>query len=144
MTIRKYIFVAAFLTLSLLLYSCKDSPKGSHDRPLPPHIGVWAGVDPSNVKGTVTFKEDGTGSMEFADNIYEFNYVFDYSRKPVWLDLIYSREGKPFRAKLVVKFENENRFQWFTFFTETRPDAFPEKDSEGVMVLTKVDPFAKA
>ena len=131
------------LIASVLLVSCKGSSSSSYERFPLPHIGVWTGVDASNVRGTVSFKENGTGTIKFAENVYDFNYFFDYSRKPVWLDLIYTREGKPFRAKLVVKFMDENRLKWFTFFTETRPNGFPEKDSSGVMVLTRVSPLTK-
>jgi hypothetical protein len=124
--------------LSLVFFSCKG--KDANSRVPMGHVGVWSGVDGANMKGVVTFRENGTGTMEFDQNTFKFEYSFDYSKRPVWLDLIYSREGKPFRARLIVKFPAEDQLHWYTFFSEERPDKFPEGNAENVMKLTRMKP----
>jgi hypothetical protein len=101
------------------------------------HVGTWTGLDSTNTKGMVSFREDGTGTMEYGGKTYEFMYFFDYSKKPIWLDLIYSREGKPIRTRLIVRYLDENHFKWYTFFTEVRPASFPASDSGNVMTLSR-------
>ena len=141
MFIRKSALFIVPVLLIFFLASC-HGPE-ARNRYLLPHVGTWVGVDSTGNKGVVSFRENGTGTMELQNDAYEFTYVFDYSRQPMWLDLIYAREGKPFRAKLVVKFMDENRFQWFTFFSDKRPAAFPEKNSGNVMVLTRLSPVTR-
>jgi hypothetical protein len=132
----------AFLIVSLFFVvatiSC-DGP-GAHDRYLLPHVGTWVGVDHTGTKGIVVFGENGKGSMVFQNTVNEFQYVFDYSKSPLWLDLLYSREGRPFRAKLIVKFKDENRLEWYTNFDENRPSGFPKGNAENVMTLTRLNP----
>lgn len=138
---RKYAFfiVAAMLMLSSL--SC-DGPR-ANDRYLMPHVGTWVGVDSTGARGIVVFGENGRGTMEFQNSLNEFQYVFDYSKKPLWLDLLYSREGRPFRAKLIVNFLDENRLEWYTFFDEKRPSAFPHGNAENLMTLTKLNSMTR-
>jgi hypothetical protein len=134
---RKQGFLFMALVAILFLSSCEGP--GGKARYLLPHVGTWEGVDSTGTKGIVTFREDGTGTMAFHNNTYGFEYVFDYGKKPLWLDLVYSREGKPFRARLIVKFLDDNRLKWFTRFNETRPTGFPEKDGRNVMILTRLN-----
>lgn len=138
-TMRKKALIVLLLTsASLLLFSCQG--KGSRSRTPMVHVGTWSGVDSSNMQGVVTFRENGTGTMEFGNQAYAFQYWFDYSKRPVWLDLLYSREGKPFQARLIVRYSDEDHLQWYTFFSEERPEEFPKGDEEGVFKLTRVKP----
>jgi len=141
-TMRQLTLMVVVLGVFTLLLSCKG-PSSSSERYFLPHIGAWTGVDAANSKAAVVFGVDGTGTMEFGGDLYSFQYVFDYSRKPVWLDFIYTREGKPFRAKLIVQFIDNNKLKWFTFFSEERPAEFPKEGAAGVMVLTRVNPLTK-
>ena len=132
---KRYLVYAVVMLIPILLISCSNSDHVQEF--LQPHIGKWFGVDSTGTKATIIFKEDGTGSIEFNNDLYGFNYVIDYSKKPVWLDLIYTREGKPFRAKLIVKFLDNKRLKWRTFFNDKRPEDFPPEDTRHTMVLTK-------
>ncbi|MEW6665494.1 MAG: hypothetical protein AB1512_09765 [Thermodesulfobacteriota bacterium] len=136
----------AFLIMIAMLMGSSLSCEGpgAHDRYLLPHVGTWVGVDGTGTRGIVVFGEDGRGTMEFQNIVNEFQYVFDYSKNPLWLDLLYSREGRPFRAKLIVRFLDENRLQWFTFFDRRRPSSFPKGDAENGMTLTRLNPLTKA
>ncbi len=137
-TRKNMLLMLVLVGASLLLFSCKG--KDANTRVPMAHVGVWSGVDGANMKGVIAFRENGTGTMEFDKNAYDFEYCFDYSKRPVWLDLIYTREGKPFRARLIVKFPDENQLHWYTFFSEERPDKFPEGDAGKVMKLTRMKP----
>ena len=92
----------SILLLPILFISCSEPEPTRHfDQP---HIGKWSGTDLAGVKATIIFRESGAGTIEFDNNFYEFTYIIDYSKQPIWLDLIYTRENKPFRAKFLVKF----------------------------------------
>ena len=138
---KRVLLVLLFAAGSLFLFSCQG--KGSRSRIPLVHVGTWSGVDSQNMKGVVTFRENGTGTMEFGNHAYDFQYCFDYSKRPVWLDLLYSREGKPFQARLIVQYVDENHLQWYTFFSEKRPEGFPKGNEGGVMKLTRVNPLHK-
>ena len=134
---RKTVLLLLVLVGALLTFcSCKG--KESNSRVPMVHVGTWSGVDGANTKGVVTFRENGTGTLEFDNSAFDFQYAFDYSKRPVWLDMIYSREGKPFRARLIAKFPDEDHLHWYTFFTEERPAGFPEGNDENVMKLARV------
>lgn len=138
---KKKLCIFIVLIASLAISSCKGSDSYSRFPML--HVGTWTGVDSTNTKGVVTFKEDGTGTMEYSGNTYEFRYFFDYGKKPIWLDMLYMREGRPFRARLIVKFADENHIKWYTFFSEVRPASFPEVGTGNVMSLTRVNSLVK-
>lgn len=131
---RGFLCVTAMVIFTILL-SCH----GSEERrdAYQPHLGIWSGIDTAGIKATILFRKDGTGTIEFNDERYEFKYIMDYSKRPVWLDLIYTRDGKPYRAKLIVEFIDKTRLKWRTFFNDQRPDDFPSQDDKFTMVLSK-------
>ena len=139
--VNKYGFKVIFLILFIFLVSCRSeqSPKQFFQ----PHIGEWSGIDSKGSKAIILFRENGTGYISFDKELYRFNYVFDYSKNPVWLDLISSRKGRPFRAKLIVRFMGKNRFKFRTFFNEKRPSEFLEDDLKNTVFLTKITPKRK-
>lgn len=136
---RKSLLLFILLISPSFIMACNGS--GSYSSYPVLHLGTWSGEDSANITGVVTFREDGTGTMEYNNTTYAFRYQFDYSRTPIWLDLLYSREGKPFQARLIVKYPDENHLQWFTFFNDVRPADFPDGESGNVMTLTRVNPL---
>jgi len=131
---REFLYLTTMILFAILI-SCNGSEKARDA--YKPHLGIWSGIDSSGTKATIVFKKDGTGTIEFNNENYEFKYIMDYSKRPVWLDLIYPRDGKPYRAKLIVEFFDKNRLKWRTFFNEQRPEGFPPEDNKFTMVLTK-------
>jgi hypothetical protein len=83
------------------------------------------------------FREDGTGALSFPRGSSDFEYVFDYTRTPVELNLISTREGKPYRIRAIVKYFGKNRMKIRTFFNEKRPDGFDPNDAENTIALTR-------
>jgi len=135
---KRHLFILTLFLASILLISCSNS---EHIQQFsPPHIGEWAGVDSGGIKAVIVFKENGIGMISFNSQVSDFKYVVDYAKKPIWLDLIYSREGKPYRAKLIVKFMDTNELKWRTFFNDTRPTEFISDDPKNTMILTRVKP----
>ena len=136
---KKHLFLALLIALSLMLLSCSNGGLSRHFRQ--PHIGVWEDVDFKGRKATLVFRENGTGTIFFDYHLYDFTYFIDYSKKPVWLDLIYSRKGKPYRAKLIVKFLEINKLKWRTFFGRIRPAGFLPENDKFTIVLNRFYPL---
>jgi hypothetical protein len=105
-----------------------------------PHIGVWTGTDPSGIEATVVFEEGGKGAITFDGTMHPFEYVIDYAKDPTWLDLIYTQEEKPFRAKLILRFQDRNTIVWRTFYNDQRPEGFEGEDDKHTFILKRVNP----
>jgi len=131
----KIILKAIFIITSVFMIACTSGEIETHF--YQPHIGKWSSKDPEDKKATLILKEDGTGSIAFGNNINNFSYIIDYTKNPLWLDLIYIRNGKPFRAKLIVKFLDNNEMKLRSFFNEQRPKKFLEKDPKRALILKR-------
>jgi hypothetical protein len=130
---KKNCIYIAILSLFFLLPSCNFN--GRAGKSYQPHIGVWEERGILEKKAVLVLREDGSGSIWFDNLRHDFSYIIDYSKRPVNLDLLYRREGKPFRARLIVKFLGMNRFKWRSFYNEKRPTRFlPEKDGHTVIL----------
>lgn len=125
--------VISLALFSLTVCSNKESQKKSSQ----PHVGQWSGVDGKGIKGIILFRQEGTGTIQFENEQYEFKYVIDYSKNPIWLDLIYNREGKPFHAKSIIQFVGENQLELRTFFDKDRPTQFFYEDPKHTMILKR-------
>lgn len=139
---KSRVLASCFLCFFGLLVSC-----GNHEAPQQyrqPHIGVWTGTDPSGTQATVVFEEGGRGSITFDETLHPFDYLIDYTKDPTWLDLIYTQDGKPFRAKVILRFQDRNTIEWRTFFNAKRPEGFGEEDDEHTILLKRVNPAQEA
>ena len=128
-----YSFAATAFVISTLLVSCG---KTKHTE----HIGEWSGVDYTGKTGGVVFERDGTGKIIERDTSISCRYEIDYSKRPIWLDLILTQNGKEVRMKSIIEFiEDNNKMRWRTYFDDTRPTAFLEKDPQHTIVLSRVE-----
>ena len=132
---KRYLMVFMMLILSASMFSCGSSDVEQSS--FLPHIGKWVHEDAGGNGAKVIFNQDGSGSLRFGEGLYSFEYYFDYSKKPVTVDLVYSREGRPYRAKVIVKFLDINNLKWRTFFNDKRPEGFPEKDNKNTIILKR-------
>jgi hypothetical protein len=66
--------------------------------------------------------------------------VIDYAKDPTWLNLIYTQEEKPFRAKLILRFQDRNTIVWRTFYNDQRPEGFEGEDDKHTFILKRVNP----
>jgi len=136
------LLASCFLCFFGFLVSC-----GNHEAPqqfTQPHIGAWTGIDPSGIEATVVFEEGGNGSITFDETVHPFEYVIDYAKDPTWLDLIYTQEEKPFRAKLILRFQDRNTMEWRTFYNEQRPEGFQGEGDKHTFILKRVNPPQEA
>lgn len=85
------------------------------------------------------FEKDGTGSVTEGDSsVVSFRYEIDYSKRPIWLDLILAQDGKETRIRSIVEFTGKDKMRWRTFFNDSRPIEFLEKDPKHTIVLSRV------
>lgn len=139
MVLKGYVSLAVTALLAAFLVSCdsEETPKTAQFRQ--PHIGVWEDSVSGQEKAVMALREDGTGSLRLNRQDYNFQYVIDYARKPIALDLVYSREGEPFRARAIVRFIEGDQMKLRTFFDEKRPEAFSPEDTKNTVLLKRVD-----
>jgi len=136
---KKNLSVVLLIILSSMFSSCVD--EGQPPQFYQPHIGAWEDVNFRGRQATLVLRENGTGSILFDHQFHDFKYVMDYSKKPVWLDLIYSREGRPYRAKVIVQFLEINKLKWRTFFGSIRPTEFLSGNDIYTIILNRLYPF---
>jgi hypothetical protein len=113
------------------------------------HLGKWEGTDNSGETAAVSFEKDGYAVLylngetmgEKRDQEPLVKYEFDYSKNPVWLDLIVcDLQGKERgRMKSIVKFLSDDQMLWRIGNDEsTRPTGFDDQDKENTVLLKKV------
>ncbi len=154
--------------LSLLLLQCSAGQlepgssgqlgPGSDARPtaaergheLNKHLGRWEGLDSSGRLGRLELFANGRCAFG-SDGGYHFGgreagskgallYSIDYSRNPIWLDLIAvdaeGREKK--RIKWILQFIAPDQIRARTFFDDRRPQGFEQDDDKATIYLQKV------
>jgi hypothetical protein len=116
------------------------------------HIGEWKGTD--NTGKTVILILNKTnhavlvldnqvlGGEEFEINGIkaECKYEIDYSKNPIWLDLVALEKGKAQekgRFKGIVKFITDHKIEYRVNFSGERFDKFDPEDKENTIVLDK-------
>ena len=130
-------YIAVFLVSAFMPFGCGENPEDSFK----PHIGVWKDLHLGRTVATVAFMKGGAGGVWFGSQFSKFEYTIDYSKNPIWLDLLYSREGKPYRATLIAEFDDINIFKWRTFYGAERPTDFAGLDDQYTITLTRAQPW---
>jgi hypothetical protein len=128
---ERYSFVTVLLALSFLLIQCGRTKQTQH-------IGEWSGVDSTGAVGNFVFEKNGTGKMTVGDTFATCKYEIDYSKRPIWLGVILTQNGQEVRIKMIVEFLDRNTMRLRTFFDESRPIEFLEKDPKHTIVLSRV------
>jgi hypothetical protein len=117
------------------------------------YLGKWEGADHTGQLGAITFYSDGSMLLvqggqtlggkkgEIKDRNIPITYEFNFSKDPVWLDIIISDDtGKELsRFRLIVKFIARDKMlcRMSDMMTQ-RPDSFDENDKKNTILLTKV------
>lgn len=120
-----------FLAISTLLACCGKIKQTQH-------LGEWSGVDNTGEVGRFVFQKDGTGKITQGNASDSFRYEIDYSKIPIWLDLILTQDGKEYRIKSIIEFIDRDKMRWRTYHNEIRPTAFLLEDPKNTLVLTRV------
>ena len=143
---EKIIKHTLILSLTIVLFGCLSSNNK--------HIGEWIGTDKSEI-GSLILNE-GNSAVFVLDNQvlggdgFEMNgiksylkYEIDYSKEPIWLDLVLYEEGQKeekVRLKGIIRFITENKMQYRANFDPSadRFIIFDYEDKVNTVMLNKV------
>jgi hypothetical protein len=133
------------IAVILILQSCSNTDER--------HIGEWKGVDNA---GTLSLILDKTNHAVFVQGNQvlggkdfkvkgikaECKYEIDYSKSPIWLDLVIYEEGETQesgRFKGIVRFITDKKIVYRINFTGERFDTFDPEDTKNTVVFDKVE-----
>jgi hypothetical protein len=140
-------------TNRLIFYLSVILTLGACSGPSSKLVGEWKGNDNRGKKNVVIFKNDniaewisentilGGEHFEIEGEKAELKYEVDYSKDPIWLDLVIYRNGIPLedkRIKGIVRFPSDTRMEW-RIGMENRYITFDSRDMNSTMLLDKVN-----
>jgi uncharacterized protein (TIGR03067 family) len=104
--------------------------------------GTWQGVDEKKQTGAVEFKEK-TLIFNFNGQISSpCSYKADFTKNPVWMDIVMKNDSKSMTMYALVKFIDGNTIKWEMFPGATaRPTKFSSASNEvnsTTIILKKV------
>jgi hypothetical protein len=117
------------------------------------HYGAWKGKDETGKEASLTFRKDGYFKLDMGNKVFESDdttftkskitakYIFDYTKKPIWLDIqIYdSNKHLVNTVKSIVRFE-QNKMVWAVGAPPSqRPKKINLKDRKHTIILLKVE-----
>lgn len=93
--------------------------------------GKWTGIDDKGDSAIITFSSN-TMIMEFeGDKASPCDYKIDYTKDPIWIDLIMKNENQEEAIPALVKFLDANTIKWELFpFASSRPTKFSSESNE--------------
>ena len=136
------------LILTIVIFGCSNSNQK--------HIGEWTCSDNTGETGSLILNKGNSavfivGNQVLGGDNFEINgvkatlkYEIDYSKDPIWLDLVIYEEGQKqetVRAKGIIRFLTNNKME-YRFKPEPSVDRFTKFDSEdkeNTIVLDKVN-----
>lgn len=137
-------FLAIFLLLiSSTIISCNHTNQNTKL-----HLGEWKIPDKADKKGggSVVLDENNYITPIFDDDVdkkdyynskLQFKYEIDYSKNPIWIDIIFYEKGtnvEKNRVKGIVKFITDNKAECrFSDFLKNDTDRPTEFDQETVV-----------
>jgi hypothetical protein len=116
------------------------------------HFGEWKGTDNSGKSASLILDKSNhavlvqenqvIGGNEFEINGIkgECKYEIDYTKNPIWLDLVIYEQGKAQeigRLKGIIRFITEDKIEYRVNFDGERFDKFDSDDKEHTIVLDK-------
>jgi hypothetical protein len=116
------------------------------------HIGEWKGTDKGKTGSLIMDKTNHAifvidnqvlGGNDFVINGVkgECKYEIDYSKNPIWLDIVIYEKGKneeKGRLKGIIEFITDNKIEYRLNLTGERFDKFDPEDKENTIVLDKI------
>jgi hypothetical protein len=134
------------LVIVTLLFSCS--------KPDQKHIGEWTGTDKGET-GNLILNESNSAAFVIGNQVlggdnFEMNgvkasleYEIDYSKNPIWLDLVaYEKEKKKEKGRLkgIIRFLTDTKMEYRLSFDPSgdRFTKFDSEDKENTIVLDKV------
>jgi hypothetical protein len=147
MTMKKYKTILFLIILSFL----GTKSFAQDDKTL---IGKWNGTDAK--KETVTFiftrdkhvslhlrgKHYGGDDFEANGIKFEMIYELDYTKKPIWIDLILTEKESKVergRTKGIIKFIDDKNAEILLNFKGNRYGSFGKENDEALLILKKAE-----
>lgn len=145
MTQLKSIKTLLLITVIFILQSCSNS----NER----HIGEWKGTDNTGKTASLVLDKNshavfvinnqvlGGTEFEMQGVKAECKYEIDYSKNPIWLDIVICEKGKKeekARLKGIIRFITDNKLEYRLNFGGERFDKFDSDENENTIVLDKV------
>lgn len=118
------------------------------------HIGEWKGKDSKGTQGVMILEKSNHAIFKVRDRIlggenFEINgtraeckYEIDYTKNPIWLDIIILDKSKKIelgRLKGIVKFISDTKMLYRTDFEGGRYTEFDASDKNDTMLFEKVE-----
>lgn len=88
-------------------------------------IGKWIGVSWENVSGGIEFSINKTAKLLIKDKELSVKeYKIDYSKNPIWVDLIVEKNGQTFTLFGLAEFVDAKTIKWEIFPTRNKRLSF--------------------
>jgi hypothetical protein len=107
----------------------------------PSLVGVWSNRAPQNAV-TFVFREDGSGAMSIGASQLPYQYRFDQTHEPAWLDLEARPEGRAVTIRAIAEFARGGKLMIRMPHTRSpgdRPTEFLPNDVENTILLTRIE-----
>ncbi len=125
--------LAAATALAIWIYTLVSEPT---------LVGTWSNRATDNPVA-FTFNDDGSGSMTIGAAQLPYQYRFDQTRNPAWLDLDATAEGRSVSIRAIAEFARRDKLKIrmpHTRALDIRPSVFEENDLENTILLTRITP----
>jgi hypothetical protein len=101
-------------------------------------IGKWIGQDERSESGGIEFSINKTAKLLMMGKEMPITaYKVDYSKNPIWIDLIIKRNGQMMTLFGLLEFVDSNTIRWEVFpMANKRPTTFSGK-SENTSIILK-------
>lgn len=102
-------------------------------------IGKWIGTDESNETGGIEFSNNKTAKLLMMGKEMPITeYKVDYSKNPIWVDLIVKRNGQTMTLFVLIEFIDPNTIRWEVFpMANKRPITFSGKSETTSIILKR-------
>jgi hypothetical protein len=103
-------------------------------------VGKWIGTDEKNQTGGIQFLDDGTATLLMMGQEMPISeYKVDYSKDPIWIDLIVKNNGQTRTLYGLISFIDSTTIKWevFPMANNSRPEKFSEETSDTAVILKK-------
>lgn len=132
------------LSITVILFSCSNEKQR--------HIGEWKGTDKGQTGTLILDKTNhavmvvgnrviGGNEFEIDSTKLECKYEIDYSKDPIWLDIIIAEKGKPEKGRLkgIIRFITNDKIEYRrNIGAGDRFDNFDTMDKENTLVMERV------
>jgi uncharacterized protein (TIGR03067 family) len=107
----------------------------------PSLVGEWSNRAPQNTI-TFLFKDDGSGAMSIGASQLPYQFRFDRTHDPAWLDLEARPDGRTVTIRAIAEFARGGKLiirMPHTGSPGERPTEFIPNDVENTILLTRVE-----